>query len=187
MRTFIAIDLDNEIKNNLSQLISRLKKCSPNINIKWIKHQGMHLTLKFLGEIPTDKVSEVESSLRKVTEKHRHFSLKFKGTGTFPEGNKRPRILWLGIEDNETLKIFQSELESELEKIHFPRENRKFHPHLTLGRVKSYYGLSSTLSELTKDREKDFGKMIVRKITLFKSILKPSGAEYTIISEHELK
>ncbi len=185
MRTFIAIDLDNEIKNNLSLLISRLKKCSPNI--KWIKHQGMHLTLKFLGEIPTDKVSEVESSLRKVTEKHRHFLLKFKGTGTFPEGNKSPRILWLGIEDNENLKIFQSELESELEKIHFLRENRKFHPHLTLGRVKSHHDLSLTLSELEKYREKDFGEMIVKKIILFKSTLKPSGAEYTIISEHELK
>ncbi len=185
MRTFIAIDLDNEIKNNLSQLISRLKKCSTNI--KWIKQQGMHLTLKFLGEIPPDKVSEVESLLRKVAEKHSHFLLKFKGTGTFPEGNKRPRILWLGIEYNENLKIFQSELESELEKIHFPRENRKFHPHLTLGRVKSHQDLSLTFSELAKDREKDFGEMIVKKITLFKSTLKPSGAEYTIISEHELK
>jgi len=185
MRTFIAIDFDNEIKNNLSQLITGLKKGSSNI--KWIEHHGMHLTLKFLGEIPPEKVSEVESSLLKVTEKHRHFPLRFKGTGTFPEGNKKPRILWVGIEDNETLKILQSEIESELEKIHFPRENRKFHPHLTLGRVKSYYNLSLTLSEIAKEREKDFGEMVVKKITLFKSTLKRSGAEYTILSEHELK
>lgn len=185
MRTFIAIDLDENIKNIISELLLKLDK--GNKNIRWVKRQSMHLTLKFLGEIPDGKISNIESVLKNISEKYGAFPLCLIGTGSFPPARKNPRVLWMGIEKNEILKKLQPHLETELEKIGFPRDSRKFHPHLTLGRVRAFFNLESTLSELEKHRDTNFGEMKVKKITFFKSTLKPSGAEYSVIFESNHK
>lgn len=185
MRTFIAIDLDSEIKTTLIQLIKELD--IGNRSIKWVTEQGMHLTLKFLGEIGREKVAGIEDVLRRISEKYEPFFLKFKGTGSFPPGKKIPSVLWVGIEQEESLERLQSELEAELEKLGFPREKRKFHPHLTLGRVKAPSGLGQTLSLLEKYKDQSFGEMRVKKITFFLSTLRPTGAEYSILSEFGLR
>jgi 2'-5' RNA ligase len=185
MRTFIAIDLDPEIKKALSLLVNELDKGQRNI--RWVKYQGMHLTLKFLGEIGKEKAPEIENILRTISKRFDAFSLKFKGTGSFPPGMKNPRVLWVGIEEQETLRALQSQLEGELEKLGFPRERRKFHAHLTLGRVKSLSNIKETLSVLEEYRDKNFGEMKADKISFIQSILKPTGAEYSILSEFELK
>ena len=186
LRTFVAIDLHPEIKKSLSHLIDELKMLRSQ-NIKWISLQGMHLTLKFLGEIRGEMTSEIENVLNRISKKYCNFTLKFKGTGFFPPGRRNPRILWIGIEENNLLNDIQSELEKEMEKLGFPREQRSFHPHLTLGRVKSPYHLGPVLSLLEQYREKEFGEMIVKKITFFKSTLKPTGAEYSVLSEFMFK
>jgi 2'-5' RNA ligase len=185
MRTFIAIDLDHELKKNLSLLINRLNKGSKGI--KWVSEEGMHLTLKFLGEISQEKVQDVENILKKISSMHKPFPLKLKGTGFFPPEKKNPRVLWVGIEEEPNLRDLQDRLERELEKLAFPREKRKFHPHLTLGRVKTPSKLEQTLLEIEKQRESNFGEMTVKNVTFFQSSLKPSGARYTVLSEFELK
>lgn len=185
MRTFIAINLSPEIKKTLSLLIDELDKGSRNI--RWIRQEGMHLTLKFLGEIGRERVPEIEDVLIRISKNYEPFVLKFKGTGSFPPGKKNPRVLWVGIEEGETLRALQSQLEGELEKLGFPKERRKFHAHLTLGRVKSFFNLKETLSLLEKYRERNFGEMEAEKITFFQSILKPTGAEYSVLSEFEFK
>lgn len=185
MRTFIAINLSPEIKKTLSLLIDELDKGSRNI--RWIRQEGMHLTLKFLGEIGRERVPEIEDVLIRISKNYEPFVLKFKGTGSFPLGKKNPRVLWVGIEEGETLRALQSQLEGELEKLGFPKERRKFHAHLTLGRVKSFFNLRETLSLLEKYRERNFGEMEAEKITFFQSILKPTGAEYSVLSEFEFK
>jgi len=185
LRTFVAINLNPEIKKTLIQLIKELD--TGRKNIKWVAEQGMHLTLKFLGEIGREKATEIENSLRRISEKYRPFSLKFKGTGCFPPGKKAPRVLWVGIEEEEILKALQSELEAELEKLGFPREERGFHAHLTLGRVKVPFGLEQTISLLEKYKDRNFGEMKVEKITFFQSTLRPTGAEYSILSEFVLR
>lgn len=185
MRTFIAINLSPEIKKTLSLLIDELDKGSRNI--RWIRQEGMHLTLKFLGEIGRERVPEIEDVLIRISKNYEPFVLKFKGTGSFPPGKKNPRVLWVGIEEGETLRALQSQLEGDLEKLGFPKERRKFHAHLTLGRVKSFFNLRETLSLLEKYRERNFGEMEAEKITFFQSILKPTGAEYSVLSEFEFK
>lgn len=185
MRTFIAIDLDKKIKESLSSLIEKLRE--KNQSIRWVKREGMHLTLKFLGEIKEEKRPLIENVLEKVISNTQPFSLKIKGTSYFPLGRKNPRVLWTGVEAEETLTSLQQRLESELEKIGFPREKREFHPHLTLGRVKAPSYIQETLRELERYKESIFGEMTVNKITLFQSTLKPSGAEYKVLSEHQLK
>ena len=185
MRTFIAIDLDQGIKEALSAFIDQLKEKSRNI--RWIRREGMHLTLKFLGEIKEEKIPEIENILEKAVRNYQPFSLKIKGTGYFPLKKKNPRVLWIGVEADEALSSLQKRLENELEKIGIPREKREFHPHLTLGRVKAPSSVQETVCELERHKELVFGEMTINKITFFQSILKPSGAEYNALSEHQLK
>lgn len=184
MRTFLALDLNNEIKKTLSVLVDNLRRVGGNI--KWVRKQGMHITLKFLGEIERAKISEINTVLGKVSRDYRPFSLKIKGCGHFPH-EKNPRVLWTGVEAEESLYSLHKQLEKELEKIGFPPEKRTFRPHLTLGRVKTATFIKETIRELREHEEEVFGEMIVDKITFFESILKPTGAEYIVLSEYHLK
>ncbi len=185
MRTFVAIELEKEIKDTLSAFIRKLD--AGKSNIKWIKYQGMHLTLKFLGEISSEKVTEVKSVLGKVADDYPSFELSLTGTGTFPPKAHVPRVLWIGIDENPSLQTIQTRIENELYKIRFPKEQRKFHPHLTLGRVKGPHNIGPVIQMLEQHKENDFGRMTVNRITFFQSTLKPTGAEYTILSEHRLQ
>ncbi len=181
MRTFIAIDLNESLKNNICEYINELKKINQS-KIKWIKENGMHITLKFLGEISEDKVSDIDNILEKTAEQHKPFPITFKGTGYFPN-RKKPRVLWIGIENNTILCDIQSQLEDKLQSLGFPKEKRTFSPHLTMGRIKKPFHLQSILSKISADQEKYFGEMTAQKITFFQSILKSSGAEYSVITE----
>ena len=146
----------------------------------------MHLTLKFLGEIDEARVFQVKKLMEETTASFKTFSLKLRGTGFFPPNPKYPRVLWIGTVSEATLLELQERLESGLEGLGFARENRPFHPHLTLGRVKNPSGLRDVITELEKAKEAEFGEMSVARITLFQSTLKPTGAEYTVLYESPL-
>lgn len=184
MRTFIAVSLDNEIKNHLAQLVAKLKTCQ--CHARWIKADGMHLTLKFLGDVPSEKVPKISKVMDSVCERYQAFPLELGGTGTFPTGSKKPRVVWVGVKSNDSLLSLQKELEDELAKIDFPKERRTYSPHLTLGRIKSSQDMSLLLSLLESEREFEFGRMQVNALTLFESTLKPTGAEYTIVTTSRL-
>jgi len=184
MRTFIAIDLDDAIKQEISLLLGKLQAKSRSV--RWIRRQGMHVTLKFLGEIAPEKLKPVESVLEAVTKDRESFPMLLRGMGKFPPGRGTPRVIWVGIEENPSLSALQSALEDGLDSIHFPREKRIFHPHLTLGRVKSPSELDSIPVEIENNQKTLFGEMQVRKVTFFQSTLKPTGAEYSVISEYKL-
>ena len=185
MRTFIAIALDPVIKKNLSDFLGRLIKLGPK-NISWVREEGMHLTLKFLGEIKDAQVSIIKNITNSVSKKYPRFPLIVRGTGYFPANPKYLRVLWVGVEEQPALMGLQKELESELDKLGFPREKRAFHPHLTLGRVRAPSNLKEILEELEKNKMAALGEMSVQKITFFQSRLKPTGAEYTALAESEL-
>jgi 2'-5' RNA ligase len=180
MRTFIAIDLDQKLKKNLESYIARLRPLAENV--RWVSPEGMHLTLKFLGEIPESNESRIAGILASIGKRHRPFGLTLQGTGAFP-GGKNPRVLWVGILESPALQALQEEVEEEMEKIGFEREKRAFHPHLTLGRVKFSRPLGDLLRELEARRDHPFGEMEVRKIIFFRSILHPTGAEYRPLEE----
>lgn len=184
MRTFIAIELDAPIKDSLSAFLKTLDTGSKSI--RWVKPQGMHLTLKFLGETQERTVAQLRDVLDRWMKDYPSFLLRLRGTGSFPPGSKYPRVLWVGVDHDETLQKIQTRLENELEKLRFPKEKRKFHPHLTLGRIKSPHNLGPVLTLFRDQEQNDFGEMMVNKITFFQSILKPTGAEYLVLSEHKL-
>jgi RNA 2',3'-cyclic 3'-phosphodiesterase len=185
MRTFIAIDLDESIKKELDALINELRTLPTNI--RWTHSKGMHLTLKFLGETKEVQRPAVMELLENITAFSESFILNFRGTGWFPPGNRSPRIIWAGCQENENILSLQQTIENNLEKLRFQREKRTYHPHLTLGRVRSSKNIHKIVDELIRQKDKDFGSMKVTKITFFQSKLKPTGAEYQVLSEHKLK
>jgi 2'-5' RNA ligase len=185
MRTFIAIELDQKIKTILSSHIKKLE--TSGAKVRWVKPQGMHLTLKFLGEVPEARIPEIKKVLARLAKDYGSFQLILKGTGTFPPPPRTPRVVWIGIEQTESLQHIQTRVENELHKIRFPKEKRKFHPHLTLGRVKNPMNIQPLLEMLNLHNQTDFGTMSVNKLTFFRSMLKPSGAEYTVLSEAYLE
>jgi len=185
MRTFVAIELKPDVKKNLSEFMKKLDSHNPNI--RWIKDQGMHLTLKFIGEITENKAKNIRSVLNELELKHELFQMTLVGTGTFPPRSRHPRILWVGIEENRQLISLQSEIESLLERMSISREKRRFFPHLTLGRVKSNHNITQVLEELSDNKDTEFGSQEVEEITFFRSTLKPTGAEYNTLSKIQLK
>jgi len=185
MRAFIAIDLDRPLKKNLEALITELQPKGKNV--RWVSTEAMHLTLKFLGEIADQDVALITDVLENIVKNHRPFTLRLQGTGFFPPGRKDPRVLWVGAQGDSSLQVLQEDVESAMEKLGFAREKREFHPHLTLGRVKFSSRLEPLLLELEKHKETAFGEMQVRRVTFFKSTLRPAGAEYTVLSEFQLR
>ena len=185
MRTFIAIDLAETIKDRIQKLISELDK--GDRSIRWVKRHGMHITLSFLGEISAEKAKDVSASVESLTKNLDRFSMSVIGSGYFPQKRKNPRIIWLGIKNSKELISLHGSVISTMEKIGFSRENRPFHPHITIGRVKIPLGLEPLLDRLDQNAETEFGIMIVDQIIFFKSILKPTGAEYSIICEGKLR
>ncbi len=184
MRTFIAIDLDPRVKKALEEFILRLRPYGGDV--RWVNPAGMHLTLKFLGETSGEKATAVKACLAGIAHHHAPFPLKLCGTGTFPGGRQAPRVLWVGFEESPPLKALQAEVDREMEKLGFPVEQRPFHPHLTLGRVKGPSGLGSLLREFEKEKTAFFGEMEVKRLTFFQSLLQPSGAQYIVLAEYPL-
>jgi 2'-5' RNA ligase len=184
MRTFIAIDLDESLKAALEVLVGKLRPFSGSV--RWVSAPGMHLTLKFLGEVAEANLARIASALQDIAPRHPPFTLVLQGTGAFPPGRKVPRVFWVGIVPTPPLLALQQEIESELEKLGLEREDRRFQPHLTLGRVKSPGGLGSLVEEMKNHEALKIGEMEVRTFRLFQSILKSSGAEYTALGEYSL-
>jgi len=184
VRSFIAIDLEPEIKKTVQDLIQKLKKTGADV--RWVNIQAMHLTLKFLGEVGPEALPGVEAVLNLAASGRPGFPLALHGTGAFPNGES-PRVLWVGITEEPSLMGLQEDIDQGLEMEGFPREQRAFHPHLTLGRVKSPSGIRKAVLELDKYRDISFGEMAVRKVALFESILKPQGAEYRVAAEFDLR
>lgn len=155
--------------------------------VKWVNESGMHLTLKFLGEISEKQKESITQAMDRTVVNFEPFLLTLTGTGYFPANRRQPRILWCGIEAGDVLKSLHSTFELELEKRGFPRENRDFHPHITLGRVKVPQGLESIVRAFEDSSNSSFGSLTVDRLTLVKSTLRPTGAEYSNIYEVLLK
>jgi 2'-5' RNA ligase len=183
MRTFIAIDLDSRLKKRLEFLVEELGRIPDSRSVRWVGPAGMHLTVKFLGEISEEQAARISSVLETIAHRHKAFDLILESTGAFPPGRRSPRVLWVGVVPAPPLLALQADIEGEMEKLGFVRENRPFHPHLTLGRVKFPTRLDLLIQEMGKREARRFGEMQVERVTFFQSTLRPSGAEYTVLKE----
>ncbi len=182
MRTFVAIEIAEPLKLNLDRSVEDLRSGLKDGLIRWVRLESMHLTLKFLGEIDMEQIHTIQGVLDQVAERFSSFNLEIAGFGCFPNFS-RPRIVWVGFNpDGGDLPRLQSELESRLEKIGFEREQRGYHPHLTLGRVRK--GLSKSDMKLLSGWAQEaqigaVGSFEVDAISLIRSVLQPGGAAYS--------
>jgi RNA 2',3'-cyclic 3'-phosphodiesterase len=178
IRSFLAIDPPEEVLREIGRIQDRLKKIIHG-DVRWVRPEGIHLTLKFFGDISENAVADISAVAGKAAAAVGTFELAIGGAGVFPDMN-RPRVIWLGMNgDVARLVTFQKELERALLEIGFPREERPFRPHLTLGRIKSPKGLMGLAEALGKGETYMAGRFTAAGLGLFKSDLTPRGAIYT--------
>src|SRR5207245_6930063 len=131
MRLFVALEIPSDVRENLAALLKALRAVSPQT--RWVRPENLHLTLKFMGEVPETKLAAIRSALAGVRS-DQPTTVDFRGLGFFPN-EKRPRVFWAGIEASSNLKTLAADIEGAMEKCGIAREKRDFSPHLTLARL----------------------------------------------------
>ncbi len=189
-RLFIAIELPANVLKTISQVQADLKKAIPDRAVRWTRPEGIHLTLKFLGDVRTSQLDSVKSGLDQAMVEHSVFDLSVQGAGCFPN-LARPRVVWVGVAgDIRSLHALQASVEQMIAPLGFPTEDRGFSPHLTLGRTSQNASRDdiALIGKVVQDR--DIGQLVswqVNTASLMRSQLKPDGAQYTRVSEVKLE
>lgn len=174
MRTFVAIDLPEPIRSGLRQKQAAFRVACPAAS--WTRIEGIHLTLKFLGEVPDSQASQVTDALASIAP-FQPFHIKVKGFGFFPDA-RRPRVFWAGLDAPQELAQLAARVEAMMEPLGFPKEARPFTPHLTLARFREPRSQPALLELLRGEGEARLGSFEVSEFFLFESKLSPRGAEY---------
>lgn len=181
MRIFIAVDLPEAVKKEIGRIQSFLKKAAAEV--KWVKEENFHFTLKFIGETPEKKLAPVSEILEKLVQDEESFELSLKNLGVFPNFN-RVRVIWLGADKGaDNLKKLAQKVEENLAALGFAREEREFSGHLTLGRLKEPKNLAGLEKFLEEESLKEIPRFLVDRIKIFQSILKLTGPEYQVFKE----
>jgi len=181
IRAFIALELSAELRAGLEGLIRDLEKgirFTPARPL-WVHPEAIHLTLKFLGSIEEARIPEIEGVLKEAADGAHPFMLRALGLGVFPDP-RAPRVLWCGLSKGEKqTRSLQTHIERALSLLGFEKEDRPFHPHLTLARIKSVRGAAAMMNIVGIHKNRQAGECLVDRVILYQSQLHPSGAVYT--------
>jgi RNA 2',3'-cyclic 3'-phosphodiesterase len=178
LRLFIALNLPPPVRQALWETTTPLRDLG--IPVKWVRPEGIHVTLKFLGEVSEEREAELVAALGRAAAGARALSLALEGFGVFPDFS-RPRVVWAGIAPEPALEILQHRVEQEIAPLGFPTEARAFHPHVTLGRAaregraRDFAGLEAALNNLRFEET-----VLVETVDLMRSTLQAGGAVYHV-------
>jgi 2'-5' RNA ligase len=182
VRVFAALELPPELSRRLTEVISGLSKALPRGSVRWVRPEGIHLTLKFFGEVAPSKLADLQAGLAQAAGNAAPIALTLEGLGVFPNP-LRPRVIWVGVAGGvEALGALYQAVEEATASLGFKPEARGFSPHLTLGRVNGALrpaerqALGEALRAGSVDRLGDF---TADSLSLMGSELKPGGAVYT--------
>ncbi|HXW18243.1 MAG TPA: RNA 2',3'-cyclic phosphodiesterase [Candidatus Acidoferrales bacterium] len=175
MRLFVALEIPEAIRRMLGELIAELKDTTQSA--RWVRSEGIHVTLKFIGETPTENVHAIQQALTKVRS-NASVEVQMRGCGFFPN-DRRPRVLWVGVEGSPNLAELAAAVETRLTLLGIAPESRPYRPHLTLARFQSAEGIPRLLKKLQTLEPFDCGKMRAEEFHLFQSQLQRGGARYT--------
>ena len=177
MRLFIAIEIPENIRAGFASLLKEFRAVAPNV--KWVRAENLHLTLKFLGETEPAKLGPLQNVLVAVRSPE-PVTLEFRGLGFFPN-EKRPRVFWAGMQASANLKSLAADIDQAAHRLGFPLEDRPFTPHLTLARF-PLPGIPPKLHHAIQEKHAQaFGSLQAAEFHLIESNLKPTGAEYTTL------
>jgi 2'-5' RNA ligase len=186
MRLFVALDVPDETRESLAELIARLKAKCPLA--KWVRPDAMHVTLKFIGNTDDENLPAIRQALANIRD-FAPVELRFRSLGFFPN-ERRPRVMWCGVETSPNTAQLAAEVDRALIPMGIEREARAFTPHLTLARFNSHElhqrsktpaGLPEIIQAAGELASEDFGALHTSKFDLFESKLSPSGAQYTLL------
>jgi 2'-5' RNA ligase len=184
MRVFVAINLGDGERARLAGAAQRLRES--DFPVRWVPPQNVHLTLKFLGEVGEDRLAGLFSAVDAASSGIAAFDMTLRGFGAFP-ALRRPRVVWAGVEHEATLARLQENVELALEAVGYERENRRFSPHLTLGRARKraragdFEGFEGLVNRLTYE-----GTFRVPAVDVMRSRLEPGGAIYSVLHSTSL-
>jgi RNA 2',3'-cyclic 3'-phosphodiesterase len=184
MRIFIALDIPGEIRARLAEYVERVRAYAPDA--RWARTEGLHVTLKFVGEVREPGVEEIKAAL--TTVKSSPFEVIFSNIGFFPTP-KSPRIFWAGVQNAEALPQLAASVDQALAKLGIPREEKDYHPHLTLARAgaRDPHSLKALAPLRTVEAVPQFGTMTAREFWLYRSQLGPGGSKYTKLQRYGLE
>jgi len=174
MRLFVALETPEAARAALQELIVQLEPLTHDA--RWVRTEGMHLTVKFIGEMTEEKLPALRAALAAVRSPA-PVRMTFRGLGCFPS-ERRARVLWAGVEASANLPELARDLDSALAPLGVAREDRPYVPHLTLARFREPKPQSRLQAELESWKTKEFGQSETGEFFLFESKLSPRGAEY---------
>lgn len=179
MRLFFAVEVPDGMRKRIDELLAAERR--KGLPVKWVKFENLHITLKFLGETSEEKRRRITPVVEKIAGKHTDFQLNLENFGCFPD-IRNPRVVWIGVgQGADELKTIAGDLEEELVHFGFKKE-RRFHAHLTIGRVKKRCKLDDLIAgEFKTDPFR------IKEFVLFKSTLTPEGPVYEILQKFTLK
>lgn len=182
LRTFIAIELDETVRDALGRVQGKFKQQAPDGSVKWVNPEAVHLTLKFLGDTPVTKLSKVADGLAAACQGIDPFDVSFEGRGCFPN-LRRPRVIWVAVRDlsGTSLARLQAAVEQKVSPLGFPTEARGFSPHLTLGRLTRGASpqVEAAIGQMVeKSVVEQIAMQRVAAVHLIKSDLRPTGPIY---------
>jgi 2'-5' RNA ligase len=182
IRAFLAMDPPPEVLRRIADIQGVLKKTLRD-SISWVRPEGIHLTLKFFGDITAEALQPISEVVSGQAAGTRPLHLNIKGLGVFP-GIRRPQVLWLGV-GGEVARLIalQRVLDQGFETCGIKQEERPFRAHLTLARIKSPQGLSGLDKVLEEKEAESAGPFEAKGLILFKSDLTPKGAIYTVLAD----
>ena len=178
IRTFIALDVAEEVRRYIADIQKELRSVR-EAKVAWAQPSGVHLTLKFLGGVPEDRLDNIAAVIEKSVQSFAPLTIKTSDHSAFPN-LKRPRVLFVGLEQNGELNHLQQVIETNLAELGFETEDKPFKPHLTVGRVKSI-ATECSLGERFQAIKPLLFSWTVNQANLMSSILLPAAARYSVI------
>jgi RNA 2',3'-cyclic 3'-phosphodiesterase len=180
MRIFIALDIPAEVRARLTDYMEKARALAPEG--RWARVEGLHVTLKFVGEISEARMQEIKAALASV--KAAPFAVRFAGVGFFPNA-KAARVFWAGVDGGDELPRLAAAVDAALEKLGIAREDKPYHPHLTLARASTQP--LRELQGLQAGAPPQFGTMTAREFFLYQSQPQKGGSKYTKLERFELE
>jgi len=174
MRLFVAVPVPEPAREQILRLLGTLREAG--WPVRWVHDEGLHMTLKFFGEVASERLDVIAEALRFAANGADALGLELGDLGAFPSRN-RPRVLWVGVQAPSGLELLQDRIERGCEAIGFPPEGAPFQPHITLGRVREGQRLPPTGLE---DHAEGFERVpfVARQLVLYESLLTTAGPRY---------
>jgi 2'-5' RNA ligase len=174
----VALAVPEPVRTAIAGFVAKLHRSTDTA--RWARLEGLHVTLKFIGEVPLEKIAAITASLAQIPFRN-PIEIKFRNVGFFPN-QKRPLVFWAGIEAGPELGALAESVNASLEPLEIAREQKTFAPHLTLARFKPHSGtpnLDTLHKAIATAAPLEFGGTLAKQFYLYQSVLKPDGAEYT--------